>query len=215
MLLDLHAYTQASGGAPLEAVVDKSRSLGLDGIAIVDRERSGAAAQAVVAGAFGDFPVFVGVEIGTRSGDAVLFAPNLDPFLTREEWREVNGLEMPSLAEVVALAERVEGVVLLGHPYDRNRKGAPRDRMYVLGGVAGVEIGTDNADARANRIALEAVGRSTLPGFGGTARRGALGAPGWLTLFASPVRTQADLVRALRGGDFWAVEVLGRRGGRA
>ncbi|MCB9506264.1 MAG: hypothetical protein H6698_00030 [Myxococcales bacterium] len=214
MLLDLHAYTQLTGGPTLDAVVDGARSRGLDAACVVDRERSAATAAAAVSGAYG-FPLLVGVELPTRTGDVLLFVSDLDPVMTREEWRELTALGVPELSTVVAFAAANDGVVLLSHPYDRNRRAAPRDRMFALGGVAGVELGTDAADERANRVALEAVAKSALPGFGGTARRGGAQAPGWLTLFGRPVATQADLVAALRSGDFWAVQVQGRSRGAA
>lgn len=208
MLVDLHAYTSLSGGATLRDLVADAKANGLDAICIADREASADTARAVATEDF-KFPVLVGVEIGTRAGDAIVFVKDLDPIMTREEWRELNALERPDLSEVVAWARERGGVVILAHPYDRNRRLAPRDRMFVASKVDGVEIGSDDAEPRSNRIALEAVGKSTLAGCGGSARKSKSGGGDgtWLTLFATPVKDQASLVDAIATGDFWAVQV--------
>lgn len=204
MLVDLHAHSSLSGGKPLERLVEEARNRGLDAICVVDRERSSETARAA---AEFPFPVLVGVEIATRSGDALVFTPQLEPAMTREEWRELNALERPELADVVDWTRARGGVVLLAHPYDRARRAAPRDRMFTLGLVDGVEVGTDDADPTSNRVALEAVGRSNKPAFGGSARKNGGGDGHWLTLFAQPVSTQTELVEAIASGDFWAVQV--------
>lgn len=206
MLVDLHAHTPISGGKPLATLVDEAKAAGIDAICVADRDASAETARAVAEGNF-DLPVFVGVEISTRSGDAIVITRGLDPAMTREEWRELNALERPELGEVIAWAEARDGVVLLAHPYDRNRRAAPRDRMYTLASVNGVEIGTDDADPTSNRVALEAVARSAKPAFGGSARGTDEGDGSWLTLFAQPVKTQDELVDAIASGDFWAVQV--------
>jgi predicted metal-dependent phosphoesterase TrpH len=206
MLLDLHAYTDLSGGTPLGELARDARAAGLDAICVADRERSADTARAVANSSF-DVPVFVGVEIASRAGDLLVFPRVIDPVLSREEWRELNALERPELDDVVAWAQRHDAVVLLAHPYDRDRRGAPRDRVYVFDGIAGVEIGTDDADPTSNRVALEAIGRSELPAFAGSARRTGAGDGQWLTLLARSVSSQSELVDALRAGDFWAVQV--------
>jgi predicted metal-dependent phosphoesterase TrpH len=208
MLIDLHAYSRPSGGLPLDELVAASRSRGIDGILVADRSASSATAALAARLSDDTFQVFVGVEIETRSGDVIVVTPALDPFLTREEWKQLSALEKPTLDDVAALAEAEGGVVLLCQPYDRNRTGAPRDRMFALKGLAGVEVGSDTVDYRTVRTTIEAVKAWTVPGFGGSARKARGRAEGqWLTLFAQPVKTQAGLVEAIKAGDFWALEV--------
>lgn len=206
MLVDLHAYTERTGGKPLATLVADAIDRDIDAICIVDREASGEIAKTVVEGKF-DIPVMVGVEIGTRSGDVLVFVPELDPLLTREEWRELTTLERPELSEVVAWARQNDGVALLAHPYDRNRRLAPRDRMFIATLVDGCQIGSNDAEPRSNRVALEAVGKSPLPSFGGSAQKNGTGDGSWLTLFADKVTSQTELIEAIRTGDFWAVQV--------
>ena len=206
MLLDLHAYSDLSGDAAIRDAIRSARERGIDGICIADREHSAETASAIAEGDY-DFPVFVGVEVTTRSGDAIVITADLDPFLTREEWRELTALQRPELAEVTEWAGARGGTVLLAHPYDRERINAPRDRLFALSGLSGVEIGNDSSDPTADRVALESVARSNSPAFGGSARKRDARGSQWLTLLASEVGTQAELVSALQAGDFWAVEV--------
>ncbi len=207
MLLDLHAYSKPSGGQSLDDLIAEAQALGIDGVCVVDREASGETANRLASGEETALPVFVGVELPTRSGDVLVFVPELDPFLTREEWRQLVSLQKPEVSEVLALAEAEGGVVLLAHPYDRDRKASPRDRLFALPACAGAEVGTAASAPRENRTALEAVGRSALPAFGGSAARAGRGRATWLTLLARPVATQQELVDTLRAGDFWPVEV--------
>lgn len=217
MLIDLHAYSHHTGGMPLHELVEQAKSNGLDGICVADRGASAETARAIADGTFGEFSVFVGVELQTRQGDVIVVSPNVDPFMTREEWRQLTALERPELEQVVGLMQAEGGVVLLVHPYDRARKASPGDRLFAMEGLAGLEVGTAASESRANRTAIEAVTRSSLPGFAGSALRRASGEkPSWMTLFGDEVSTQEELVAALAGGDFWPVCVGGsdeRRGG--
>lgn len=211
MLIDLHVYTAASGGRPLRDAIADAKRAGLDAICVVDRGASAETARAVLAGETDGFPVFVGVEIETRAGDVVAIVPSLDPFLSREEWKRLTALDRPSFTEAQELVTAEGGVVILSHPYDRNRATAPRDRMFALRGVTAVQVANDGAEFRSNKLAVESVTAAGLPAVAGSARRGRGGSDAnWYTLFARPVTTQAELVEALKSGDYWPVEVGGR-----
>jgi len=212
MLVDLHVYTAPSGGPSVERAVEQAAALGLDGIAVVDRHASADVARRVVGGEFGDFPVFVGVELATAAGDVLIFVPNLDPFFTREEWRELEVVGLPELSDVVEMVEREGGVVLSAQPYDRKRARSPRDRVFSLDALAGLEVWTSTSDATANTFAQEAGARASVAGFAGTANASSRGSSEpWVTLFSALPTTQAELVEALKGGDFWPVEIGSQR----
>jgi len=209
MLIDLHAYSSRSGGQPLADLIKRARALGLDGVLVADRGYSADTARALQAGQPEDVRVFVGVEVETRSGDVLLIVPEIDPFFTREEWRQLGVLERPSLEDVTQLAEREGGVVLLTQPYDRARPASPGDRMFVLEGLSGVELANDATEPGSAQTAHEAIAAGTLPSFAGSAVRGRPRQESvWATLFAKPVTTQTELVDAIRSGEFWAVEIM-------
>lgn len=207
MLIDLHVYTTASGGRSLASVVRDAKASDLDAILVADR---GASAETVAAlddeGRIDGLPVFIGVELETRDGDVVVVTPEVAPFLSREEWREVTALDRPTLKEVRAVVEPLGGVVLLAHPYDRSRRSAPRDRLFALQGVSGAEVGNNATEAVENMVALEALSASGVPAFGGSAAKKSGEGSSWLTLFASSIGSQAELVDALKDGNYWALE---------
>ena len=215
MLVDLHVYTSASGGPSLEQAVAHAQELGLSALAVADRHASAQSARRVAAGEFGEFPVFVGVELATAAGDVLVFVPELGPFLLREEWRELEVLGLPELSDVVDLAERHGGVVLGVHAYDRKRARAPRDRVFSLEALAGLEVWTSTSDALANSLALESGSRAPVGAFAGTASMSARPLRSqWATLFAKEIATQGELVTALRVGDFWPVDISDHRAPR-
>ena len=208
MLIDLHTYSRASGGASVDNVVSAARAAGLDAVLFADREASAEVARGIARGTFGDFRVFVGVELSTRGGDAILVLPQIDPYLTREEWRELIAFGRPTLEDVVNYAEREGGVVLLAHPYDRDRKLSPRDRMFVHQRLSGIEVGSNGSHPSSNAVALEAVGYSGVPAFGGSAATGVqANEPRWATLLSGTPTNHAELVELLKAGNFWAVEI--------
>jgi len=222
MLIDLHVYTAPSGGPSVERAISNAQEQGLDAVAIVDRAASADVARAVLEERFGDFPVFVGVELATTAGDVLIFVPELDPFYTREEWRELEVLGLPELSDVVEMVQRHQGVVLGAHPYDRKRERAPRDRVFALSALSGMQVWTSTSDRAANQIALEAGSSAQVGAFAGSASVSERGVrQPWVTLFAAEPQTQVHLVEALEGGDFWPVEIAesrsrsGGRGGRS
>lgn len=212
MLVDLHVYTSASGGPTLDRAVAEARELGLSAVAVADRHASADVARRLAAGEFGEFPVFVGVELATAAGDVLVFVPKIDPFLTREEWRELEVLGLPELSDVVDMAERHGGVVLGVHAYDRKRSRAPRDRVFSLEALAGMEVWTSTADNLANSLALEAGSRAPVGAYAGSASISSKPLRSqWATLFATEITTQEALVEALRVGNFWPVEISDSR----
>lgn len=208
MLIDLHVYTAPSGGPSIERAISNARDLSLDAIAVVDRRASADVARRVVTGELGDFPVFVGVELETVAGDVLVFVPKLDPFYTREEWRELDVLGLPELSDVTELAARHGGVVLAAHPYDRNRARSPRDRVFALSALSGMEVWTATSDRASNNVALEAGASASIGAFAGSANVSEH-PPRYprVTLFAAEPQDQASFVEAVEGGDFWPVEI--------
>lgn len=212
MLIDLHAYPQRGGSSTIPDVIKQAKASGLDGVCFVDRQIAKGVARSVLDGDFGDYPVFVGVEISTRSGDVIAIVPELGEFYLNEEWRQVDSLQArPPLSDVQALVEEQGGVILVAHPYDRDRTSPMRDKIFMMKDIAGVEVATNGASGSSNQLSLESVPHAPHPSFAGSAdRNGGVGR--WATLFADAPSDQRSLVEALKGGNFWAVE-LGRGGG--
>lgn len=208
MLVDLHAQTVKAGarGSDPAKVIEAARGVGLDGVAFVDRLHSSHAAEVLAAGKAADFPVFVGVEIPAALGRFLCFAPEVDPFYTREEWRQLMALPMaPTAARIAQLFDDLGGAVVVAQPYERENGIRLGDSLVFCDGLAGVEALTPVHSRVDCLLAVEAGIKMGLPLAGGSAGSHEVGR--FATLFSGDLATQADLVEALRAGNFWAVQL--------
>jgi len=209
MLIDLHACSNATNpsGPDPARVIRAAKEAGLDGIAFVEEMSSRNAKAVFAAGAEADFPVFVGVELPTTTGRFLCFAPDPDPFLSREEWRQLMaGGIAPNYKSLFELFESVGGAVIASQPYTRGKGSRLGDSITFCDGLHGVEVTTSGTSRIDRVLAVEAAVKLGLPTTAGSARCQRPSDIGRsVTLFATGVTDQASLVAALRAGDFWAV----------
>ncbi len=217
MLIDLHARTKVSAPnapAPTKAI-RAAKEAGLDGIAFVDRMHSTQARDLVALGTSEGFPVFIGVEIVATTGQFLCFAPEVEPFLFREEWRQLMPVgQSPTYQALFDLFDSIGGAVLASQPYFRGDGHRLGDNLVFCDGIHGVEVTTPNHTKIDMVLAVEAAVKIGLPTVGGSGLTEDLSEIGRAaTLFTGEIGTQAELVEALRAGDFWAVE-LNRKGAK-
>ena len=80
--------------------------------------------------------------------------------------------------------------------------------MPVVLASSGIEVGSNGSHPSSNAVALEAVGYSGVPAFGGSAATGVqANEPRWATLLSGTPSNHAELVELLKAGNFWAVEI--------
>lgn len=217
MLIDLHARTKVSApNAPTpKKAIRAAKESGLDGIAFVDRMHSTQARDLLALGVSEEFPVFVGVEIVATTGQFLCFAPEVEPFLFREEWRQLMPVgQAPTYQALFQLFDSIGGAVLASQPYFRGDGHRLGDNLVFCDGLHGVEVTTPNHTQIDMILAVEAavkIGLATVGGSGLTEDLSEIGRAA--TLFTGEISTQAELVAALRAGDFWAVE-LNRKGAK-
>ena len=74
--------------------------------------------------------------------------------------------------------------------------------------LSAIEVYNPKARAGANELAIEAASALQVPGVAGSDARGSVDEVGYAaTLFTRPVATQADLVKALLGRDYFPVQM--------
>ena len=74
--------------------------------------------------------------------------------------------------------------------------------------LSAVEVSNPKVRAGANELAIEAAESLKLPGVAGSDARGSLDEIGYgATLFTKPVNSQAELVKALAGRDYYPVQM--------
>lgn len=213
MLIDLHGRTLEAtpGGQPPQKVIEAAKKAGLDGIAFVDRLLSSHASALIEAGEAGEMPVFVGVEIPAENGRFLCFAPQVDPFFTREEWRQLMAVSgNPTTQRIVSLFDEIGGAVLAAQPFSRENGVRLGDSLVFCEGLSGVEVLTGGQHPLEATLGIEIGVRLGLPLAAGSRVGNCLDDVGQVaTVFSGSITDQAELCQALRGGDFWAARLRG------
>ena len=190
-------------------MLDRAAEAGLDGVCITDRASTRHAAELIRAGAAAGVEVFVGLELLTDHGVLLGFAPAIDSFYLREEWRELTSVGAPRGPRFVEVFERIGGATIAAYPYDPAATWGTGDRIFNLKGLHGIEAWVPRVPTSRNALAVESAAAMGIGACGGTDYRGGdLGAIGAAaTLLARPARSQAEFVEIVRSGDFWAASL--------
>lgn len=210
MLVDIHAHSERTPGVAFsaQAVLKKARQTGLDAVCFTDREATAHAADLIRLGAQEGVEVFVGLELSTDHGVLLGFAPKIDAFYLREQWRSLLSTGTPSAQAVIDLFEQIGGAVLAAYPYDMEIPWASGDRLFALKGLHGLECYVPRLPMMRNAMAIEAAQALNLPMAGGSDVKDRLDVVGQsATLLTTTVSNQQELVDALRNGSYWATAV--------
>ena len=205
MKIDLHVHTaprSACSHIPPEALVAAARGVGLDGLCLTEHQVlwSPEAVQRLA----GDSGLVIlrGNEITTAQGDVLVFG----------FYEDIQGV-----IPVRQLFKRVEaagGFSILAHPFrgfkvfgigDLHMSVEQACQKKALEYVHAVEIANGKVRPEENRMAADVAARLDLPGTGGSDAHNLDELGLHATEFEDDIRSDADLVRALRAGRFSAV----------
>jgi predicted metal-dependent phosphoesterase TrpH len=156
LTVDCHVHTAASydSTAPLAAVLEAAARSRLDGLAVTDHDRIGAALEARALAASYDLVVLPGVEVSTAAGHLLAIGVTERP------------PPGEPLGRTVAEIRTQGGIAVVPHPFQRLRHGVPR---HAIGRCDGLE--TFNAHTLTgvrNRQADRFATRHGHPRFGGS-----------------------------------------------
>lgn len=210
MLIDLHAKTSISDevDVSLRDVLDRAAEEGLDAVAFCETESTAYAERVLEIAEDFDVDAFIGVEIRTDTGLLLGFVPSVDEFYENEEWRRYTDLVLPTPEAVIQLFEDRGGAVVAARPFDRETDFPMGDHIFELENLDAVEVVNSRVEQVHNDFAVEAatyLGKSTVGGSDPADSVEPVGQFG--TYVDGDVDTQADLVDALRSGNYWAVEL--------
>ncbi len=209
MLVDMHVKTEASEGVSikLDDAIKAAKEANLDGIAICEKLSSAGVKDAIKKVKKAGLAPFVGVEIHTNSGVLLCFPPKVDAFLTKETWSELTEFTKPDAKDVIELVESLGGAVIASRTYDGEITPSMGDDIFEIEGLAAVEVFNSNLSDIQSDFSIEAASVLQLKTIGGsdTAKAGAIGK--YATLFKEELKSQKDLVDAIKEGEFWAVQV--------
>ncbi len=211
----MHVKTSASEGVSLglDEVIKAAKGANLDGIAICDTLSSAGAKDAVKKIKAAGLTPFVGVEIHTTSGVLLCFPPKVDDFLTKEKWSELTEFTKPDASDVIELVEGLSGAVIASRTYDGGITPSMGDSIFEIEGLSAVEVFNSNVTDIQADFSIEAATVLGLKTIGGSDSSKADIVGKYATLFKEDIKTQSGLVKAIKEGEFWAVQV-GRKATR-
>jgi hypothetical protein len=211
-LIDLHTHSSYSSGCAhmtAEQLIEAAIEAGLDGVAVTEHLVPDGArvAQEIGRRKYG-FPVFCGVEANaTIYGDVLVFGCPRG-FAHQTPW-----------ATLRRTVEAERGVIIAAHPFrhwDRmalwsylEKEGldltpALADADFVRG-LTAVEVENGGVRPDENEEAALLARALRLPGVGGSDAHVARDVGRAATLFSGTIRTDEELVAALKEGDYRAV----------
>ena len=110
--------------------------------------------------------------------------------------------------EALPKLKSLGAAIVAARPYDKEFPTPGLDYVKSLKLLSAVEVYNPKVRLGANELAIEAAAALQLPGVAGSDARGSLDEIGYgATLFSRAVNTQAELVKALQGRDYWPVQM--------
>jgi predicted metal-dependent phosphoesterase TrpH len=199
--IDLHVHTRGSDGigSPVE-IAKAAKAAGLTGLAITDHHLTYTAEGLEVARECRKLglDVFHGCEYSTDDGHLLIFGVNVE---------ELALGRYPKMQEAIQKVNKAGGVAIPAHPY-KGYKRLLGHKVLKLKGIKAVEGANGQCavkNERANNLAKNA-GRSRKLGLtGGSDAHFPKHVGICYTKFDTEVRTEKDLLKALKSGKFKAL----------
>jgi predicted metal-dependent phosphoesterase TrpH len=188
MLIDLHVHTSLSacGRMTIGDILDHIKARGLDGVCITDHDAMDIRHFLSEGVQESGVCVIFGTEYSTSQGDFLIFGPFED---------------LPAHLSAHRLLQTVQdrgGVAVAAHPF---RKGRCADEALIREGLCGaVECLNGRNAPQENSAATRWRQRYALAGCGGSDAHTLDELGTFATRFLVPVRTRAELIRALKNG---------------
>ena len=210
MLIDLHVHSYLSRDCQLDpkSVLTRAESFGLDGVAFTETNTQDGCDELFDLQRTTKLKIFVGLELATDKGQYLCFfeKPERAPEPV-QMWG--SNRETPWKAdEALPKLKSLGAAIVAARPYDRDYPTPALDHVKSLKLLSAVEVYNPKVRPGANELAIEAATSLGVPGIGGSDARGSLDEIGYAaTIFMKPVNTQAELVKALQGKDYYPVQM--------
>lgn len=199
MIIDMHIHQRLNSSdskLDLFEAINVAKNRGLDAICITDHDDLGLRPMAKTISKETGFPVFVGVEIYTLDGDLLCFGIDEMP------------KERLSAQETIDFVNERGGVTIAAHPYRHNNRGLG-DHIARVRGLGAVEAFNGRTDTLSNLKARSIARDLNLPQSGGSDSHTDMEVGNFATAFTVPVKTEEDLVLAIKQGHIEPVSLMG------
>jgi hypothetical protein len=196
--IDLHIHSALGGDSNIEPgdLVPRARAVGLDAVCVTEHHSHALSAPFDEISRKSGFPIFRGMEYRAAEGHLLVFGV-----------RANRGDLLPGLPmqDAIDWVQARGGVAIPAHPYQKDMVGGLLgDRVLTLQGLYALEVANASVSPADNRLALQAAAMLGLKGTGGSDAHGLPTVGQAYTIFPSPIRTEEDLVEALRHGTYSA-----------
>ena len=194
--VDLHVHTVLGGDSNIQPddLVVRALEVGLDAVCVTEHHSYALSEPVEEISRGTNFPIFRGAEYRAAEGHLLVFGAKV------EKSELLPGLPMQF---AVDWAHRKGGVAIPAHSYQKGIVGSYLgDRVLELKNLIALEVINGSATSEENRRALEAAIHLGVKGIGGSDAHGLHGLGKVYTLFPEPIRTEEELIWALRYSEY-------------
>jgi predicted metal-dependent phosphoesterase TrpH len=195
--IDLHVHTIFGGDSIIkpDELVSRSRQVGLDAVCVTEHHSYFLSDPFKKIALETGFPIFQGLEYRAKEGHLLIYGlkveqEDLPPRLPMQwtvDWVHGQG-----------------GVAIPAHPFQQwSINGFPGDQILDINNLFALETLNGSLSVQENRLALDAAMHLGINGIGGSDAHGPSVLGRAYTVFPEMIRTEEELVAALRNGDYF------------
>lgn len=195
--IDLHVHTVFGKDSLIrpEELVSRSRQVGLDAVCVTEHHSYFLSDPYKEISVRTGFPIFQGLEYRAMEGHLLIYGLKVDeedlpprlPMQWTMDWVRQRG-----------------GAAVPAHPFQQwSVSGFPGDRVFEMKNLLALETLNGSLSEGENRLAMEAARRLGVKGIGGSDAHGPTVLGRAYTIFPERIEGEAELVAALRQGDYY------------
>jgi len=194
--IDLHVHTSLGGDSIIapEDLIPRCREIGLDAVCVTEHHSYFLSHPYREISLKTNFPIFQGLEYRAREGHILIFGVKAD---------EEDLPKMLPMQWTVDWVQAKGGVAIPAHPYQNGMiHGFPGDKVLDLEGLFALETLNASLSSEENHRAVKAAKHLGIKGVAGSDAHGPTVLGRAYTEFPEEIRTEEELVQALRVGEY-------------
>jgi len=194
--IDLHVHTSLGGDSIIrpEELVPRCREIGLDAVCVTEHHSYFLSNPYQKIASQTGFPIFQGLEYRAKEGHLLIFGVRAD---------EEDLPKMLPMQWAVDWVQNKGGIAIPAHPYQNGMvHGFPGDSVLELKDLVALEVLNASLSSGENKQAVKAAEQLGIKGIAGSDAHGPSVLGRAYTEFPGEIRSEEDLVLALRGGEY-------------
>jgi predicted metal-dependent phosphoesterase TrpH len=194
--IDLHVHTIFGGDSIIkpDELVSRARQVGLDGVCVTEHHSYFLSDPFKKIALETGFPIFQGLEYRAMEGHLLIFGLKVE--------EEDLPPRLPMQWSVNWVHQR-GGLAIPAHPFQNGTiNGFPGERILQIKDFLALEALNASLSSQENQLAVKAAASLGVHSIGGSDAHGLSVLGRAYTLFPAPIRTEEELVQALRNGGY-------------